>query len=52
MVNRAYGELKIFAGTSHPDLGKKYVTIWILNLEKLKYLNLVMTIHLFVYWKT
>ena len=23
MVNRAYGELKIFSGTSHPDLGKK-----------------------------
>ena len=23
MVNRAYGELKIFAGTSHPKLGKK-----------------------------
>jgi ribose-phosphate pyrophosphokinase len=23
MVNRAYGELKIFAGTSHPALGKK-----------------------------
>ena len=23
MVNRAYGELKIFAGTSHPGLGKK-----------------------------
>ena len=23
MVNRAYGELKIFAGTSHPELGKK-----------------------------
>ena len=23
MVNRAYGELKIFSGTSHPNLGKK-----------------------------
>jgi len=23
MVNRAYGELKIFAGTSHPELGEK-----------------------------
>ncbi len=23
MVNRAYGELKIFAGTSHPGLGEK-----------------------------
>ena len=49
MVNRAYGELKIFTGTSHPELGKKICNYLDIKPGKLIYLNLVMTIHLFVY---
>ena len=42
MVNRAYGELKIFAGTSHPELGEKicnYLDIKLGKSEIFKFSN-------------